>query len=356
MSGSDLWPTSQWAVELDPMTMGVDAQTIATAAGELFDHGIDPAPGRGVSLALVVVHRGHIVAEHYGAQPGNAFHDARAITKDVPLISWSMAKSITHALLGTMVDDGMVSIGDRVPMPEWHDDDRRDITWRDLLQMRDGLDFVEDYVVDPSGESRSDVIDMLFGTGADDVFDYARSRSLIHRPGTRWSYSSGTTNIVCGLIDRVLGGREKVDERLRTRIFEPLGMSSAKPTFDAAGTFIGSSYVHATAQDFAKFGYLYLRRGTWGDRTILSPAWVEAAHDQHVVDPDNGHGYSQHWWTWNADPRTCAALGYEGQRTIVVPERDAVIVHLGKWETATQPFLDSVLTRVIEAIPRSWTL
>jgi CubicO group peptidase (beta-lactamase class C family) len=217
--------------------------------------------------------------------------------------------------------------------------------------MRDGLDFIEDYTVDAEGTSRSDVIGMLFGSGADDVFEYARSRPQSNSPGEVWSYSSGTTNIVCGLIGRVLGGRRAVEEFMNERLFSPLGMSSAVATFDEAGTFIGSSYVHATARDFARFGYLYVRGGIFAGHRVLDEQWVNSAHRQHAVDPDNGHGYGEHWWTWNADERTLAALGYEGQRLVVVPDRDLVLVHLGKWDIATQPHLDSILTQIIESVP-----
>jgi CubicO group peptidase (beta-lactamase class C family) len=350
-NGDVAWPTAEWPVAEDPEEFGIDVGRVSTASEELFGPGAEPHPGRGLSLALVVVHRGRIVLERYGRQPANLFHAEREITSDTPLISWSMAKSITHAMVGMLVDEGKVRLEDPVPIAQWKDDERRGITWIDLLCMRDGLDFVEDYVADASGHSRSDVIDMLFGSGADDVYAYARSRPLLHSPGSTWSYSSGTTNIICGLIGDLLGGQSSVGEFMRERIFLPLGMASAEPTFDAAGTFIGSSYVHATARDFARFGYLYLRGGEWAGHRILTEDWVNGAHRQHAIDPDTGHGYGQHWWTWNADVRTCAALGYEGQRTIVVPDRDLVVVHLGKWETSTQPFLDRMLTRVIESVP-----
>jgi len=345
------WPMDEWSVAADPDAWGLDVRQISTTVEDLFGHGTEPPVGRGLSLALVVVHRGCIVVERYGRQPANLFHAEREITSQTPLISWSMAKSITHAMVGVLVGEGAIRLDDPVPIAQWSDDARRDITWLDLLRMRDGLDFVEEYVTDTSGQSRSDVIDMLFGSGAEDVFAYAKSRPFLHPPGSTWSYSSGTTNIVCGLIRDLLGGRSAVEQFLSERIFSPLGMASAEATFDPAGTFIGSSYVHATARDFARFGYLYLRGGQWAGKRILSEDWVNGARRQHAVDPDTGHGYGEHWWTWNADRRTCAALGYEGQRTIVVPDRDLVLVHLGKWETSTQPFLDRMLTRLVESVP-----
>ncbi len=345
------WPTDSWTIANDRECEQIDTNAAQAALDELFLHGAVAPRGKGTSLAFVAVHRGRIVLERYGRQPANPFHDEREITPETPLVSWSMAKSITHALVGMLVDGGRVDIDAQVPIREWRDDGRREITWAHLLRMRDGLDFIEDYVADESGQSRSDVIDMLFGSGSEDVFAYARSRPMSHSPGSIWSYSSGTTNIVCGLIGDILGGRDRVEDYLRERLFRPLGMKSASATFDAAGTFIGSSYVHAPARDFARFGYLYLRGGEFDGFRIIDRQWIHRAREQHAVDPDNGHGYGEHWWTWNADDRMMAALGYEGQRTIVVPDRDLVIVHLGKWETSTQPYLDQMLTRVIESVP-----
>ena len=150
----------------------------------------------------------------------------------------------------------------------------------------------------------------------------------------------------------VVGGREAVEALLHDRLFAPLGMGSASPRFDSAGTFIGSSYVYATARDFARFGYLYLHGGVWAGRRVLSESWVDTTRDMHAVDPENGHGYSWHWWCWNADPRTIAALGYEGQRTIVDRDRELLVVHLGKWVAETQPILDGHLSSIIAAFPR----
>lgn len=345
------WPRESWAVADELEEGGIDRDDAKRAIDELFGDGTHVSTDRGLSLALVVVHGGRIVFERYGRQPANAFHDERDITIDTPLISWSMAKSITHLMIGLLVDEGRIRVDDRVPIQEWGQDERRVITWADLLRMRDGLDFVEEYVVDESGRTKSDVIDMLFGPGSHDVFAYAKARPPIHPAGSTWSYSSGTTNVLCGLVRDVLGGRDAVDTFMRDRIFEPLGMHTATATFDPAGTFIGSSYVHASARDFAKFGYLYLRGGTCDGTRVVSEDWVNRARRQHAVDPENGHGYGEHWWTWNADERTFAALGYEGQRTVVVPDRDVVLVHLGKWETPTQPFLDRMLTRIIESVP-----
>ena len=340
------FPGRDWEVAEPDASVAV-AQ-LDGALDDLFGTG-DAAPPPGVSLATLVVHRGRIVRERYGHQPDTMFGPGGPVDRDTTLISWSMAKSITHALVGILVNEGRLDVDVPVNIPEWRDSTRAAITLRDLLRMRDGLDFVEDYVIDESGNVNSDVIAMLFGDGASDVASYACSRPSKHEPGSVWSYSSGTTNIICRIIGEVLGGREAVRTFMHDRLFGPLGMESATPRFDDAGTFIGSSYVYATARDFARFGLLYLRDGSCGDRRVLPASWVATASDMHAVDPDNGHGYSWHWWNWNGRSNVIAACGYEGQRIIVDPSRDLVVVHLGKWVAETQPQLDLHLSTIVDA-------
>jgi CubicO group peptidase (beta-lactamase class C family) len=338
------WPTVEWPEGGDAPAAVLDA------SDALFSGGVTPPPGEGTSLALVVVHRGRIVHERYGTQPDTPFGPGGPVDRNTTLVSWSMAKSITHAAVGCAVEDGLLDTSAPAGVPAWAHDDRRRITIDHLLRMRDGLDFVEEYV---SGDDAPvpHVIDMLFGSGSDDVAGYTMARPLKHEPGSHWNYSSGTTNVVTRLLGDVVGHGDVIECFLRDRVFAPIGMTSATPRLDAAGTFIGSSFVYATARDFARFGYLYLRGGEWDGRRLLSTEWVRGAADMHAVDPEIGHGYGRHWWLWKTRPDALAALGYEGQRTIVDTTRDLAVVHLGKWTSETQSVLDAHLDRIVTAFP-----
>ncbi len=312
------WPTTHWpTAELGP---DVDRVRFAALMAEAFPDPISAAeptnPALHQTLAAVVIQRGRLVAEAYGPDT-----DA-----DTTLISWSMAKSITQALVGLLVGDGRLDLDRPAPVAAWADDERRAITLRQLLTMTSGLEFVEDYVDDQV----SHVIEMLFGTGADDVAAYAESFPLLHAPGTHHSYSSGTTNIVSAICSRALDAGIDVVDYLQARLFDPLGMSSAVAKCDPAGTFIGSSFVYATARDFARFGQLYLRDGCWDGERVLPPGWVDFA--RRPVDPvvDEACWYGGHWWLWDDDTGAFACHGYEGQYTVVVPGKDLVIVRLGK--------------------------
>ena len=248
----------------------------------------------GLTLAVVLVQGGRIVHEAYSPTAGPG----------TPLVSWSMAKSVTHALVGMAVADGSLDLGAPAPVPEWQDDVRSAITLEHLMEMRSGLTFVEDYVDD----SISHCIDMLFGTGKADVASYAAALPLEHAPGTHWSYSSGTTNIVCRILGDVAhggpggSGAERsaaMRALLQRRLFAPLGMNTADPRFDEAGTFIGSSFLYASARDFARFGLLYLRDGVWGDRRVLPAGWSDDARRPTPVPPEEGVAYGRHWWLWD---------------------------------------------------------
>ena len=303
------------------------------------------------TIAVVVVQHGRVIAERY--QPdtsSNIFREGPApeTTIDTTMISWSMAKSFVHALVGFAVTDGLVQIDDPVPVPSWRGTAKAAITWQHLLNMRSGLDFNEDYVND----GISHVIDMLFGAGKDDVAGYAASRPLVHIPGSHWSYSSGDTNIVSRALASVVanGSKERMRAYVQERLFDPLGMASATAKFDDAGTFIGSSFVYATARDFARFGLLYLHDGWWGNQQILPTGWVDHARHSTPVPETESHGYGAHWWLWPYDG-ALACHGYEGQRMIVLPDRDAVVVRLGKTSATHNDQLRTRLHEVVRSIP-----
>ena len=330
--------------------MPSDVRVLDAEIDDLFARPAD----EGVTLAFVILRHGEIVAERYGRRPPNLFQpDEEPITPETSLISWSIAKSITHAALGILVGDRRIDLVDPAPIPEWVGTEKESITLLDLLEMRSGLQFVEDYA---DGET-SDVIEMLFGAGSPDHAAFAAGLPLLHPPGTVWSYSSGTTNILCRVLGDVVAGTSPAAEReavtrafLDQRLFGPAGMPDADPRFDDVGTFAGSSYVHAPARQFARFGELYLRDGIAGDGRVLPEGWVDHARTMVAVDPETGFGYGRHWWLWPDQPGSLAAHGYEGQYLVVLPEHDAVLVHLGKTEAAVRDRLVARLRRIIAAL------
>jgi CubicO group peptidase (beta-lactamase class C family) len=273
--------------------------------------------------AIVVVRDGRIIAERY----------ASGFTERTPFSGWSMTKSVLSALVGVLVGQGRLSLQEKSLLPQWHGTDpRAEISLEDLLRMRSGLKFSEDY-----SDLSSDVIEMLFNRS--DAAAYAASQPLSFPPGKTWSYSSGTTNILSAIVRRVVGGAEYVDWPRRV-LFDPIGMSSAILEPDASGTFVGSSFMLATARDWARFGQLYLQDGFWEGRRLLPDNWVRFCTSPTPESPDGNYG--AHWWLGlqpelgggtRAATRIPAdaffAVGHEGQTLTVIPSLRLVVVRLG---------------------------
>jgi CubicO group peptidase (beta-lactamase class C family) len=295
------------------------------------------APELGKTHALAVIWRGRLVYERYGPEHG----------PDSTLISWSVAKSFLHGLVGLLVRDGKLATAARADVPQWRTrgDARAAITLDQLLRMSSGLFWREDYV----DAQQSDVIEMLFGEGKDDVAAFAAHHPLAHPPGTVWCYSSGTSNLVSAIAGRALGGGAAAREYLRRELFARIGMASASVRCDAAGTWIGSSFVFATARDFARFGLLYLRDGVWEGERVLPEGWVDYARS---VTPGSAGEYGAHWWLPPVGEGMLSANGYQGQYVFVAPARDVVAVRLGESSAEQQPLVRAWLAELIARFPR----
>ena len=324
------WPTQQWPTAALPDGVRKEAVAVALAAVDRLD------PELGETRAVVVVQGGRIVAEKYR----NGYSE---ITR---LISWSMAKSITQALVGLAVGKGLVELDRPMGNPRWPAGDPRGaVTWRQWEQMVDGIDYHEIGVRDPV---RNDAARMLFGEGRLDVAAFAASLPQIHPAGTHWNYNTAGVELVDDALGRVFAPGAGADERrarvaevLAKELFGPLGMTSALPEFDAAGTFMGGSLVYATARDYARFGLLYLRDGMWDGRRILPAGWVDFARTRGPAA--NGSTYGAGFWITPpvGDPTRVHALtpdgpadlftaqGHEGQLITIVPSKDLVVVRLG---------------------------
>jgi len=313
------WPTDEWPT--GPLPTSVDAASLDALLDRAF--GPDPEPGFGQSFATLVVKSGRIVAERYG--PGT--------DETTPLGSWSMAKSITHALVGLLVGQRRLDPAARAAVPEWSDptDPRHQITLHQLLRMTDGLDFNEAYKIPADGEEAawSHCIDMLFGAGEADPAAYTAALPLAHPPGTVFNYSSGTSNVVARLVGDLIGRNDEGRAWMHEHLFSRIGMSSADPRFAESGDFVGSSYLNATARDWARFGLLYLRGGRWDGAQVLAPEWVDDARTTRARD-ENGGEYGSHWWTYPDGRGRFFASGFEWQRVACVPTSDLVVVRLGK--------------------------
>jgi CubicO group peptidase (beta-lactamase class C family) len=142
---------------------------------------------------------------------------------------------------------------------------------------------------------------------------------------------------------------------MRERLFAPIGMTSPIPKFDAAGTFIGSSFCFCTARDFARFGLLYLRGGVWDGVRILPEGWVDYARTPtwQQDDPSIDGRYGAHWWLELGGPGSFSANGYDGQYTLCVPDLDLVLVRHGATPLDLKDELKAWIGEVVECFRQS---
>ncbi|HUX04699.1 MAG TPA: serine hydrolase [Acidimicrobiales bacterium] len=332
------WPSEQW-----PRAAHARADELNHVVGDAFDD-----ERLAITNAVVVIQGGRVLYERYAGTQDFFDRPSEPVGPESPLLSWSMAKSVLHMIIGTLVDERRLDPEQRAPVPEWRDpnDPRHDIRIRDLLAMRDGLAFVEAYELD----GFSHVIDMLFGEGKDDVAGYTARLELAHPPGTFFNYSSGTTNVLSRIVADEVGYGAAYHAYLRDRLFAPIGMRSAEPTFDATGVFIASSYLHAHALDFAKFGLLYLRGGEWDGRQLVSRAWTDTAQIPLSRDEESGNLYSWQWWVTGDPYGTYWASGYEGQSISVAPALDALVLRFGHTPEEHYPNLYEWRRRVLDVL------
>jgi len=313
------WPTREWPrAELDP-------RADRAALEKLLDHAFaTPEPeDLDRTHAVVVVQHGAIVAERYAedASPDDAFR------------SWSMAKSITSALVGILVRQGRLDIRQPIAVKEWSADDPRSrITIDQMLRMVDGLRFREaedlgDGSLRYYPAEESDVIPMLFGEGRADVAGFAATLPYVAEPESRWNYNSGASNLLARLVSETLGGgRDEMLDFMKRELFDPLGMTTASPVFDEAGNFVGSAHCPCSARDFARFGTLYLRDGVWEGRRLLPAGWVDYSR---TPSRQSGGVYGAHFWVIPGSLGSFYCGGAFGQRTLIVPKLDLVLVRLG---------------------------
>lgn len=289
--------------------------------------------------ALLVIKDGRIVGESY----------QRGYNRDSLFFSWSMAKSITGTLVGIWLDQQGISLDQTLDYPEWQYDERRLITLGHLLTMSSGLSSIETY------QPGDNATRMLFFEN--DMAAYARTAMTHAIPGTQWSYSSATTNILSGWLKEELGSTSVYRQFAWEYLFGPAGMQSAIFEPDASGTFVGSSYLYMTAQDWAKFGQLYLNKGILGTHHILTKDWVEFATT--AVDTAPMREYGAHFWL-NAgkDGRhllpdcptdTVIASGHNGQYLAIVPSENLVVVRLG-WSNGVDFDINRHLANIVATV------
>lgn len=268
----------------------------------------------GHAFAFMVVLKGIPVVEAYQPQ----------FNSKTRFLSWSMAKSFTNALAGIMVKDGKWDINQPINIPEWQTDDRKNITINNLMQMQSGLRWNEDY------GNRSDVTQMLYCEN--DFARFTYDQPFEFPAGSHWYYSSGSVNVLNYLMRKTIGNDSDYYNFAQTRLLRKIGMPNAIFEVDASGTQVGSSYIYATARDYARFGLLYLQDGVFNGDRILPEGWVK--YTTTPATDSNGKYGSLFWLNsskyYPAAPTDMYSCnGHDGQQIFIIPSKELVVVLLG---------------------------
>ncbi len=317
------------APPLDTIFPEVDMDQINKAVAMAF---ADPETQK--TRTLLILYKGHLVAERY----------IDGFDKDTPILGWSMTKSVLATCYGILEHQGKLEMDWAAPITEWKDDERKNITLNHLLRMQSGLEWDEDY------SSISDVTRMLFLDS--DMTKAQKEKKAIAKPTEIWNYSSGTTNLLSGILRQQFRSHQEYLDFPYSALIDKIGMHSMVLEADIAGNYVGSSYAWASTRDWARFGQLYLDKGAWNGEQLFDPEWVDYITTATIHSDGK---YGAHFWL-NAEGKypdvpkdLFSCNGYQGQYVFVIPSKDLVVVRTG---LAEEPEFDvnGVLSNIVKAI------
>lgn len=324
------WPMGQQLA--DTLPPGIQREALVYALKQHFDQGEEADKN---TRAILVVYKDQLVAEQYA--PG---FDA-----ETPILGWSMTKSITNALVGIRHSQGYLALHEPLDLPDWQDDGRNQITLHHLMQMSSGLEWEEVY------SDIADATKMLYQEP--DFAEYAAQSLMGSAPDSVWSYSSGTTNLISGILRESFTDDADYWRFPRRALFNRIGMRTAVLEPDFSGTYVGSSYCFASPRDWARFGLLYLHDGIWMGERILPEGWVD--YSTQPARQSEGQYGAQIWLNQSGEmpdaPRDMFSFnGFQGQRVFVLPGHDLVIVRMGLSADGTFDF-NAMVRDILAEIP-----
>ena len=289
----------------------INYQKLNTAVENAFDK---EGEKKKRTRSILIIYKDKIIAEKYDT----------GFTKNSKILGWSMTKSITATYFGILQKQGKFDINKPAPIAQWQNDARKNITTNDLLHMNSGLAWEEDYA------TISDATKMLFQ--AEDMTKSQIDKKQIGQPNNTWNYSSGTTNLLSGILRNQFKTHQEYLDFWYASLIDKIGMHSMIVESDMSGNFIGSSYGWATTRDWSKFGLLYLHNGNWNGEQIFEESWAK-----YVSTPTNSSKgqYGAHFWLNDgvrypdAPKDMYSANGFQGQRIFIFPSNDLVVVRMG---------------------------
>lgn len=239
--------------------------------------------------------------------------------------SFSVAKSILSLLIGCAVDEGIISSVEEpvtAYIPELKKNNFDNVKIKHLLQMTSGIKFSEKYYTPFSDAAR-----FYYGKN---LRKKLLNMKLKNEPGKKFEYHSGNSQLLGLVLERALKGKS-ISQYLEEKIWKPLGMESdATWSLDWGKDPMEKTFccLNATATDFAKIGRLFIQKGVYQDKKIVSEDWIS-----RILNPENSEGsasYYQFSW-WLPQPgKDIVADGHLGQYIYTYPNKKLIIVRLGK--------------------------
>jgi CubicO group peptidase (beta-lactamase class C family) len=358
------WPTAGWP-ESTLAEQGLDAAVLDGLDAEF------SAGQHGFVDSMLVIRNGRVVYEKFYAHDYDAAFAAQPDQRRGPYNyhdpNWhpyyqrgplhtmqSVSKSVTATLIGIAIGEGRIA-GPQVSVAPYFDDypaadtdpRRAAMSLRDLLTMTAGIQWDEESYDYTDPRNSCAVME-----ASDDWSGYVLSLPMAAAPGSTYVYNSGVTMLLDHILFRTTG--EHALAYAERRLFAPLGITGYYWKQTPAGETDTEGGLYLAARDLAKIGYLYLRDGVWDGHRILPKGWVTQATSPLVESGEGPWLYGFQWWLLpygEHDALAWAALGYGGQRLLVVPEYNLVAVFTG-WNIYDTPPLDAgyALDRLLEAV------
>jgi CubicO group peptidase (beta-lactamase class C family) len=280
-----------------PEQQGVDSAQLARMFEEIKQKNLS------LDGVLVVRHSTIVTEAYFPPYAASTKHEIYSVTKSI--ISALVGIALQQGSLHDLDQKALDFFGDRTVAE--NDVRKQAITLRHLLTMTSGLHW------------SSDDDSKLFGGG--DLVQLTLDRPMVAEPGSVWNYNSGGTHLLSAILQKATG--QSASAFAQAQLFQPLGITDVAWPADSNGVNTGGWGIRMTPRDMAKFGYLYLKGGSWDGQQLVPADWVQASTTKHV-DTGDGRGYGYLWWQLSFGGY--AALGYGGQEVIVLPDRDMVVV------------------------------
>lgn len=334
------WPAGE--ASIDRLRSDIDYPLLDESIGLAF---AEPESSVRNTLSVAVAYQGELIAERYDDDVNSAS----------PLLSWSMAKTITSTAAGLIYDRGDLHPDDTAPVSAWVGTDKATVTLRHLLQMSAGLDWNE--------AAQGNDPDQGFGLfEVPDMAGYYASQSLTAEPGTVFNYSTGASNLIASMVqDKVGGSLEDYYQFIHQALFLPLNIHSAVIEFDTTGQPVGGAFHYLTTRDWARLGQLYLNRSNWNGEQLLSEDWINQTLTPSAANPLYGYqiwlNTDQGFWP-QLPASTYAFRGFQGQIVMMIPEHELVLVRTGVTfnnegasSTSDPAGIEALALGVISALP-----